>query len=113
MPSIDCRGCSKSIRNPPSYKLTRPITGYCAKCLGLAHKTRLKVELSAEILDKLNLTEKHLTIKTLLDCEIEYKLPKCKKHKGYYKVATTRTGNLAFYCDRCQSDLLDTILLNK
>jgi hypothetical protein len=35
MPKIDCKGgCGRQIRNPPSYK----ITGYCAKCLGTAHK---------------------------------------------------------------------------
>jgi len=49
---MSCKGkCGKDIRNPPS----RQITGYCSKCLGLAHKTRLKVELTTEILDKLNL----------------------------------------------------------
>ena len=55
MPKISCKGnCGKSIRNPPS----RQITGYCAKCLGLAHKKQLKVELTTEILDKLNLKKK-------------------------------------------------------
>ena len=49
---MNCKGhCGKDIRNPPS----RQITGYCAKCLGLAHKKQLKVELTTEILDKLNL----------------------------------------------------------
>jgi len=60
MPSINCKGCNKSIRNPPSYKLTRPITGYCAKCLGLAHKTLVIIEIDNEILDKLNLKERQL-----------------------------------------------------
>jgi len=57
MPSINCKSCNKSIRNPPSYKLTRPITGYCAKCLGLAHKTPTVIEIDQVILDKLNLKE--------------------------------------------------------
>ena len=57
---MNCKGhCGKSIRNPPS----RQITGYCAKCLGLAHKKQLKVELTTEILDKLNLKERHNTLK--------------------------------------------------
>ena len=110
MPKMSCLGnCGKNIRNPPS----RQITGYCSKCLGLAHKTRLKIELSNEILDKLNWTEKHLTRKKLLDTEIEYKIPKCKKHKSYCKVATSFRGTLGFYCDKCQDEFIDTIHLNK
>jgi hypothetical protein len=60
MPSINCKGCNKSIRNPPSYKLTRPITGYCAKCLGLAHKTPLVIVIEEEKLNKLHLKERQL-----------------------------------------------------
>jgi len=61
---MSCKGnCGKDIRNPPS----RQITGYCAECLGLAHKKQLKIELTTEILDKLNLKEKEITSKKLLD----------------------------------------------
>ena len=50
---MNCLGdCGKEIRNPPSRK----ITGYCSNCLGRAHKTRLEVELTNDILNKLNLT---------------------------------------------------------
>ena len=52
---MNCKGnCGKSIRNPPSRK----ITGYCAKCLGLAHKTPLVIVISEEKLNKLNLKER-------------------------------------------------------
>ena len=107
---MSCLGnCGKNIRNPPS----RQITGYCAKCLGLAHKKQLKVELTTEILDKLNLKEKEVTSKKLLDKEIEYKIPKCNKHKAYCKVCTSRTGNLGIYCNKCNDEWIDTIRLNK
>ena len=56
MPSMPCKGCSKKIRNPPSYK----ITGYCAVCLGLAHKTPLVIVIEKEKLDKLKLNERQL-----------------------------------------------------
>ena len=107
---MSCLGnCGKDIRNPPSRK----ITGYCAKCLGLAHKRQLKVELTTEILDKLNLKEKEITSKKLLDKEIDYKIPKCKKHKTYCKVCTSHTGTLGLYCDKCQQDWLVAIRLDK
>ena len=110
MPKISCKGyCGKDVRNPPS----RQITGYCAKCLGLAHKRQIKVELTTEILDKLNLKEKEITSKRLLDLEIEYKIPKCKKHKSYCKVATSFTGSLGFYCNKCNDEWIDAIRLNK
>ena len=39
MPKISCKGgCGNEVRNPPSYN----ITGYCAECLGLAHKKAMK-----------------------------------------------------------------------
>jgi hypothetical protein len=60
MPSINCKGCGKSIRNPPSYKLTRPITGKCAKCLGLAHKKPLVIVIEKDKLEKLQLKERQL-----------------------------------------------------
>ena len=98
MPKISCKGhCGKDVRNPPS----RQITGYCAKCLGLAHKKQLKVELTTEILNKLNLKEKEITFKRLLNSKLDYKIPKCKIHKTYYNVCTSRTGNLGMYCDKC------------
>jgi len=53
MPAVDCKGCNKTIRNPPS----RNITGYCAKCLGRGHKTPTVKEIDQLILDKLNLKE--------------------------------------------------------
>ena len=35
MPKMDCLGgCGKQVRNPPG----KNVTGYCAVCLGLAHK---------------------------------------------------------------------------
>ena len=35
MPKMDCLGnCGKQVKNPPG----KNVTGYCAKCLGLAHK---------------------------------------------------------------------------
>ena len=106
---MNCLGdCGKEIRNPPSRK----ITGYCSNCLGRAHKTRLEVELTTDILNKLNLTEKHLTTKKLLDTETDYKIPKCKKHKSYCKVATSFRGTLGFYCDKCQDEDLHNYLSN-
>ena len=41
MPKMNCLGkCGKEVKNPPG----KNVTGYCAKCLGLAHKiTRKRV----------------------------------------------------------------------
>jgi len=104
---MSCLGnCGKDVRNPPSRK----ITGYCSECLGLAHKTRLKVELSTEILDKLNLKEREYNLGShVLSSKLEYKLPKCRIHKAYYKVCTSRTGHLGFYCNRCSDHFVEEI----
>ena len=54
MPKMDCKGgCGKEVRNPPC----KNATGYCARCLGLAHKTPTVIEIDQLILDKLNLKE--------------------------------------------------------
>jgi len=38
MPKMDCLGnCGKQVKNPPG----KNVTGFCAQCLGVAHKTRL------------------------------------------------------------------------
>ena len=38
MPKMNCLGnCGKQVRNPPSRGA---VTGFCAVCLGLAHKTK-------------------------------------------------------------------------
>jgi hypothetical protein len=37
MPKMNCLGnCGKEVKNPPG----KNVTGYCAVCLGLAHKNR-------------------------------------------------------------------------
>jgi len=37
MPKMDCLGnCGKEVKNPPG----KNVTGYCAVCLGLAHKRK-------------------------------------------------------------------------
>jgi len=71
MPKVSCKGkCGKDIRNPPSRK----ITGYCAKCLGLAHKTPLVIVISEEKLNKLNLKERQLNF--LADVKLDRKVNK-------------------------------------
>jgi hypothetical protein len=56
MPSTNCKNCNKTIRNPPSRK----ITGFCSRCLGVAHKVIGTIYLDQLKLDKINLTEKIL-----------------------------------------------------
>lgn len=37
MPKMNCLGnCGKEVKNPPG----KNVTGYCAVCLGLAHKAK-------------------------------------------------------------------------
>jgi len=57
MPKINCLGnCGKQVRNPPG----RNVTGYCAVCLGLAHKIPLVIVIEEEKLNKLKLNERQL-----------------------------------------------------
>ena len=40
MPKMDCLGnCGKEVKNPPG----KNVTGFCAVCLGLAHKKKVRI----------------------------------------------------------------------